>query len=83
MRTRRTVSAETRSIPRAGPEKLLGALRVKVENYQVNEGYKIEYRLYPLRLLTVKLASYRGDTEKRVQRVPKLIRFDKAVPEGC
>lgn len=74
--------AETRSVTRTGPGKLLGALRVKAENYQVNEGHKIVYCLYLLLRLTVKSVSYRGDTEKTVHPVQKLIRFDKPVPEG-
>lgn len=76
------MSADPRSNATPGPQELLGTVRVKAENGQVGDRFKIAYRLYPLRLLTVKLASYRGDTEQRVQQVQKLFRFDKTVPEG-
>lgn len=76
------MSSETRSAPGVNPGKLLGALRVKAENSQVKHINKIMYSLYPLLRLTVKLVSYRGDTEKKVQRVQKLIRFDKPAQEG-
>lgn len=61
---------------------MLDAVRVKVENPQVGAPYKKLYPLYPLLPITVKLASYRGEQEQRVQRVRERNRFDNTAPEG-
>jgi hypothetical protein len=56
---------------------MLGTVTVKAENPQVNGMSQELYPLYPLRRLTVKLASYREEQEQVVHRVQKLSRFDK------
>lgn len=70
--------------PRAAfwPSKMLGALRVKPENGQVEGPYKIMYSLYRLLPITLKLALRKGDTEQTVQPVQIRSRFDNPALGG-